>query len=111
MNPCGRGGIPIDTVVAVPLGRDSCPLCSHLSDIRAADVDSYGVRCRTCGSFLIDDQLTQVIANARSRGLRPVLEHLPRLSAAARDACAGGQPLSLTSTNWVRISRTAQLPD
>jgi hypothetical protein len=109
MNRCGRSGIPIDTAGPVSLGRDSCPLCHHLSDIRAVAADSFGVRCRTCGSFVIDDQLTQVIANARSRGLRNVLEHLPRLSVAARDACAGGQPLILTSTNWVRVSRTAPL--
>ena len=92
----------------VLLYRDSCPLCHHVSDIRVAEADGFGVRCRTCGSFVIDDQLTQVIANARSRGLRNVLEHLPRLSVAARYAHACGQPLTITSTNWVRIARTAQ---
>lgn len=90
------------------LYRDSCPLCHHVSDIRTAEAEGFGVRCRICGSFVIDDQLTQVIANARSRGLRNVLEHLPRLSVAARYAHACGQPLTITSTNWVRIARTAQ---
>jgi hypothetical protein len=82
-------------------------LCAKLSDVRRPDGESFLVRCPACGPFVIDRQLTAVIANARSRNVSSVLGRLRHLADLARAARGSGIVLTLTATNWVSIAASA----
>ncbi len=91
--------------------RRSCPLCGGSADARrsASDECRFLLPCRHCRVFVIDQQLADVIDNARTRNLTPVLQYLPWLSRATQRAAARGTVMQLTSTNWVRVALDEQL--
>jgi hypothetical protein len=88
-----------------------CPLCGGIADVRrsASDECQFLLPCRHCRVFVIDQQLADVIDNARTWNLAPVLQYLPWLSRATQRAAAHGTVMQLTSTNWVRIAVGEQL--
>jgi hypothetical protein len=84
----------------------TCPLCggrAYTSDGTAA-ADRALLSCSCCRAFVIDRRLIDLIANARTRNLGPVLRHLSPLTTAAQSAAARGSVLTITSTNWIRLA-------
>ena len=84
--------------------RSTCPLCAGRADVQPTVVQRLIIRCPECGTFVVDYGFAEVVTNARNRGLAPILEHLPFLSGATRDADRDGLTMRLTATNWVGVA-------
>src|SRR4029077_4410206 len=84
----------------------TCPLCDREADASDGSVEASLslVRCRDCCAFVIERQLGEIITNARTKNLQPVLRYLTALSLAAQAAAAQGKVLLITSTNWIRVA-------
>ena len=83
-----------------------CPLCDREADASdgAVEASLSLVRCRDCSAFVIERRLGEVITNARTKNLQPVLRYLTALSLAAQAAATQGKVLLITSTNWIRLA-------
>ena len=90
-----------------------CPLCGGTAQTSEGIVKAQVslLACSHCRAFVMEKRLIDVVMNARTWNLRPVLRHVGFLSRAAQSAAAHGSVLVITSTNWFRVAIEQQRLD
>ena len=88
----------------------TCPLCGRAARAAEGVVEAHIalLACEHCRTFVMEKRLIDVVMNARTWNLTPVLRHTGSLSRAARQAAEHGAVLFITATNWIRLANEQQ---
>jgi len=91
-------------------GGVTCPLCGAAAQAAEGVVEARIalLACAHCRAFVMEKRLIDVVMNARTWNLKPVLRHTRWLSRAAQQAAEHGTVLFITATNWIRLANEQQ---